>query len=487
MTPKQIYQHNQQQIEDLQFIMAERTKPTFCLITFDSYLGINYLKKQLQDALPQYQFIDLDTKPEELTSLAVYINKTLQNTTVGFAPDGTVTTVLNVFGLEMSLNPQLIGQINIEREHLFRTFPCVIFLWLNEENSLRLRREAADFASWITYDFTFFTPETEREKVDLTEKVLKFDNINFVDEKPLLNLKQEKSKIIALQKELKKLNIKKQTERIKNEKVHLLENIVNLYYHIKNYREAIKTLDYAIKIQSDNYRLLGSLASLYYENGDYEKALKYYKKSSKIQPLPISFIGMANCYMNLSKYQDAIYYCSKAIQLSPNDAINYKLLGMIFYRIQDYANAIVSFNDSLKMDYDNKVHLMIGVLYQKIGNLKKSNQIYLKILKTYFYEPLILQIIHNYIILKELDEAEKYCVALKDKNNILYMKDVLQLLGLIYMCRHNKKDALRYYQQSLALFENKADFFKQLNEDYQHLQYYNITKTEFEDLQKQLQ
>lgn len=490
MDKAEILQYNQEQLAEMAYIMAERSKSTFCLITFDSYLGVTTIKKQIQENLPQYKFIDLDTKSEQITSLAVFIKNKLQNPQLldnQIDNQDNITIVLNVFGLEMSLNPELIGQINIEREHLFRTFPCVIFLWLNEENTLRLRREAADFSSWITYDFKFYTTDDEREKIRFSGIDLKKALATITENKPLSisEIEKIKHKILNLEKELKNLERKKNTPRIRSEKFQVFKNLGDYYYVLPSYDNAIVFYSKALLLEPKNYLILNDLADVYNVINDKNKALKLYQKSTQINEKDnyLAFHNLSLIYKDLEEYENARIFSLKTINLNPKYFRAWFVLGIIYFELLEYKKSLECYEKSYSLHPNEMPLLAIATVYCGMKNFEKALEY---ALKSFEIKPKI-STIHIlawcYLVLGNLDEAEKYVLVTVEK---FEEPANFQNLGHIYFCRHNFPQALDYYKKSLALFENKELFFENMKNDYQYLVQYNVKQEDYENIQNEL-
>jgi tetratricopeptide (TPR) repeat protein len=392
---------------------------------------------------------------------------------------------LNIFGLEMSLNPELIGQINIEREHLFRTFPCVIFLWLNEENTLRLRREAADFSSWITYDFRFYTTADEREQVKFSGIDLKKALKSITENKPLsiAEIEKIKQEILQLERELKNLERKKNTSRVQKDKLQVLLNLISNYSELEDNEKILFYVSKGLKISPNDYRFLLGKGIVYKQIGDNVTALKYYQKSLKIFPNSITHITMGDFYFNLGDYKNAIKYYLEVIDVIPNNDNLLGRLSLSYLYLKEYEKVIKIIQKYIHINNSFDIWSLLSMAYQQIGNLTKANEAYLKILETHYDKSIIDVLGWNYIVLGDLNEAEKYLLITVETDKV---PTNFQNLGHIYFCRHNFPQALEYYKKSLALFENKELFFENMKNDYQYLVQYNVKQEDYENIQNEL-
>lgn len=71
--------------------------------------------------------------------------------------------------------------------------------------------------------------------------------------------------------------------------------------------------------------------------------------------------------------QEAIIYCSKAVELSPNDSRYYEKLGILYYQVHDYPNAIANLDKAISITPISAEAFSIrGLAYRDMGNLEKA-------------------------------------------------------------------------------------------------------------------
>lgn len=70
---------------------------------------------------------------------------------------------------------------------------------------------------------------------------------------------------------------------------------------------------------------------------------------------------------------EAIVYCSKAIDLSPNDSRFYEKLGVLYYQTRDYENAIKNLDKAILITpISAEAYSLRGLAYRDLGNVEKS-------------------------------------------------------------------------------------------------------------------
>ena len=79
------------------------------------------------------------------------------------------------------------------------------------------------------------------------------------------------------------------------------------------------------------------------------------------------------------KYENAIKYYKKTIELRPNDAHAYNNLGNVYKELKNYPLAIIAYQNAiiLKPDYAS-AHYNLGIVYQKSNNFDIALESYRK-------------------------------------------------------------------------------------------------------------
>ena len=70
---------------------------------------------------------------------------------------------------------------------------------------------------------------------------------------------------------------------------------------------------------------------------------------------------------------EAIVYCSKAVDLSPNDSRYYEKLGVLYYQTRDFENAIKNLDKAILLTpISAEAYSLRGLAYRDLGNVEKS-------------------------------------------------------------------------------------------------------------------
>ena len=119
-------------------------------------------------------------------------------------------------------------------------------------------------------------------------------------------------------------------------------------------------------------------------HGDFETAVALYKKSIEAFPTPetFTFLGWALSFLN--RYEEAIQFCKKAIQLDPDFGNPYNDIGAYLIEMEKLDEAIPYFEKALRANrYDayHFPHYNLGRVYEKKGMIKKAREAYQKALQ----------------------------------------------------------------------------------------------------------
>lgn len=186
----------------------------------------------------------------------------------------------------------------------------------------------------------------------------------------------------------------------------------------KEFQESISHFNVYLKAHPEALNCLNDLGCAYKDSGRYEEAIICYKKalsiSAKYHP---ALTNLAGTYFTLKRFVNANEYIAKAIQIEPNIASNFLLLGNILNNSSEVTSAISAFRHALKIDPN---------YYQAYYNLA--------------------------LLLKEnskLDDALKYCTKALKLNGSHHLG--LMLYGEINEQLGNIEVAINSYQQSIDI------------------------------------
>jgi tetratricopeptide (TPR) repeat protein len=196
------------------------------------------------------------------------------------------------------------------------------------------------------------------------------------------------------------------------------------YYITKEFNKALEAYEFALTIEANHPGSILMTAHCYYQLENYEKSCEFYDRYEKIDPnsgMTVFFIGL--CHFNLKNYEKCIQKFTEALEidkgLSPETidlytyiALSYSELGKleeaihyidiainedisftdsylnkgrIYIKFGDRANAIVSFEEAIKINPEDPK------TFSEMGSIYFENKIYDLALKCFetveFYSP----------------------------------------------------------------------------------------------------
>ncbi|MFQ5625695.1 MAG: tetratricopeptide repeat protein, partial [Methyloligellaceae bacterium] len=103
-----------------------------------------------------------------------------------------------------------------------------------------------------------------------------------------------------------------------------------------------------------------------FKDGHYERAAGYFKSALEADPKHGAALrGLANSYVQLKRYDDALTAIERAIQINPEFGGNYALRGIIYDHSGRHRQALADYERSLKMDPEvaDGMHWLDRLLY----------------------------------------------------------------------------------------------------------------------------
>ena len=154
-------------------------------------------------------------------------------------------------------------------------------------------------------------------------------------------------------------------------------------YLNKNYLEASKLINKAIKINSNQALAYYDQGTIFHQLEKFDLALKSYNKAIKINSkYSRAYYNRGNTLRELKRYESAIESFKKAIEINPNDFEAHNNCGNLFFELGKYNMALQSFDRAIKInpDYSDGYYNLANTLYE-LGQLKNSIDNYNKAIK----------------------------------------------------------------------------------------------------------
>ncbi|MDD5090214.1 MAG: tetratricopeptide repeat protein [Candidatus Wallbacteria bacterium] len=147
-----------------------------------------------------------------------------------------------------------------------------------------------------------------------------------------------------------------------------------------------------------------------FQLGDLNESLKYLKKYLERDNFDKeSLYFVAQIYQQLEIYDAAIMYYRRLLKMIPDDNELLKIIGILYLRRNDHANATRFLERNFLSTHDFNVGKELSWLYTVSGRLEEAEQTLLKLLKTSPHDlDLLVSVGEVYLGLNRLAEARKF-------------------------------------------------------------------------------
>ncbi|WP_300759335.1 tetratricopeptide repeat protein [uncultured Brachyspira sp.] len=216
--------------------------------------------------------------------------------------------------------------------------------------------------------------------------------------------------------------------------------------------------------------------TLYYLNR-YEEAIDYYSKAIEINPLyEKAFINKGIILAKLMAFDEALYSFNMALEINDKSEISYFNIGIIYSRLERYEDALYYFNKASELGYDY-AYLNVAIVLEKIGKIEEAFEAYDKAVAinkslevVYLNKASLLINIEKY---KEAIECLDKSLSILDEKNskgdtIIKNKDYIEYIEIgmiendtiydrIYFLKSEALIGLEQYDYALTLILNIKD------------------------------
>ena len=233
----------------------------------------------------------------------------------------------------------------------------------------------------------------------------------------------------------------------------------NVHLEMKQYNEAMNYLESALKLDKDNISANAALGDVYFATNEIDDAMEKYFTVNRINDqIPQVNLNLAHCQFMLEKFDRAITYYIKAIQLVKNTRHDYYYyLGNALICNFKYKDAIMAYQAAIKLK-PSKLNY-----YYAIGKACFLGKLNKKGIK---YIEKLLHLEKDKTINKDLLEAEreyKFNEALFLLFKLYYTlpePDYNKCLNIIKNLIRNEPKNIKYLEILASLQEKKSNFFE---------------------------
>ena len=149
--------------------------------------------------------------------------------------------------------------------------------------------------------------------------------------------------------------------------------------HLNNYLSELKEQGYTGSEEEAKKKFNEQVAELYKNQGNeylknnrYDTAVDLYNAAIALVPSAVYYSNLAAAYFNAKDYSACLTACNDAIRVDPSFAKAYFRLGRVQRQLNEFEEALKSYDTSLKLDpKDENVRKARDLLQKEIEQLNK--------------------------------------------------------------------------------------------------------------------
>ena len=507
--------YNENLLDELAFVLHKRSEPTMVFLSMADYKLRAQLIARLENRLTEYTFHTVDLASVAVTSLQ---GSLLQKLPPHIINSERISYCVNVFGLENSrlsaengqvFDSGLIGQLNFERENIFRKPNYLTLLWADKAFFTALQRQAPDLWSWAVYFFEF-----------KQEQAYQFIDIPTIPKLGITAPPLHEEYINSLLEKLNTLPLNAtDRSRTTQERLSIYKLLAQEYGNYLEYDKAIEYYDKALHLQRifaktnpviylrDIAMTLNNLANvhqarkeLWQAESEYQEALNIYRVLA-LENKAIHSSDIAMTLMNLANLHSGKNELGQAES-------EYKEALSIHRRLASENPAV--YLPDVAMTLNN-----LGIFHKFKNELQQAESEYEEALDIYrclasenpaVYLPDVALTLNNLGILhkvkNEFEQAEnEHQEALTirrhlvSENPVVYLPDLattLNNLGVLHSNKNELESAESEYKEALAIrrrlaFDNPAVYLPDVATTLNNLAVLHKAKDELEQAEGEYQ
>lgn len=149
--------------------------------------------------------------------------------------------------------------------------------------------------------------------------------------------------------------------------------LASILINVKEYEAAISVSKKNLEIDPESIIAYRKMAQVYIARKNYKGALKQYLEALQIKPDDIELLyDVAHFFKASGKLEESISYANKIIEIDPNVAKAYDMLGLAYSMENNMILAEQNFKKAIKLAPKSISQNNIGFLYLQNKNLKKA-------------------------------------------------------------------------------------------------------------------
>jgi tetratricopeptide (TPR) repeat protein len=153
--------------------------------------------------------------------------------------------------------------------------------------------------------------------------------------------------------------------------------LTSAYRQDKQYENALKTVEQAIKLQPDDAQILNEKFWVLLDLNRDQEALDIINQVIHLSPRAVFYVSRGLTYHDLKRYEEALAEYDQAIALDPNFVNAYNNRGLVYRDLKRYEEALAEYNQAIALD-PNFVNA-----YNNRGNVYRDQKRYEEALAEY--------------------------------------------------------------------------------------------------------
>ena len=115
----------------------------------------------------------------------------------------------------------------------------------------------------------------------------------------------------------------------------------------------ITSISKSLTAHPDDLYLHAEIGDAWFWYGQYDSAYNHHMRALQIRPNSLAIIDLAGEYFVKGKYPEAVEFCKKAIDLTPNDINAYINIGLCYMRLRKFDSAVIYLHSATRIDAES--------------------------------------------------------------------------------------------------------------------------------------
>lgn len=160
----------------------------------------------------------------------------------------------------------------------------------------------------------------------------------------------------------------------RGEQILVQLKLAELHYHLRHFDDTLKYANRVIMVDDDNVAALELKVHALFALGDYSGAAEVAGVALRLSPeLAEMYFVRGHCMAQQSRFDEAIYNFSRAIEIEPNVSSGYRARADLYYRYKKYELAIKDYSRIISLEpEDISAHLKRGKAFLRVAKMKSA-------------------------------------------------------------------------------------------------------------------